>query len=153
MREGRLPPTVGMFGGLAVDEVYVYPPSEAFPGFNQIKQTYPSAELVQVDLPLNAINNDPKQKAVVRSLLWKVNAAGFAGRNPESLLFYGGESDPAKNLNRVVFIHRPEGWNTVYDPSAKQWRRIVLEGANRPVYEPVDFAPLLELKSPPAASA
>jgi hypothetical protein len=155
-REGFLPTDISSWGGMAVEAVYVYPPSdviETFPGFEQIKQRFPSAELVNIDLPADLPYPHPDRSSVVKALLGKVNADEFAGRCAESLLFYGGGSDPERKISRLIFVFRPEGWNTQYDDNTKQWRPVVLAETNRPLHEPADFTPLLELKSAPAAAS
>jgi hypothetical protein len=152
--EGFLPSDISAFGGMAVDGVYIYPPSEAFPGFNQLKQRFPSAEVFPLYLPSDRFNPGGMTRDSIFSLRGKVNAAEFEGKPPETLLFFGGSpnSVPVEDY-RLVFVYRPEGWNTQYDDNAKQWRRVVFAGTNRPLYEPVDFTPLAELKAPPAAAS
>lgn len=148
-REGLTLSDLGTFGRFAIDAVYVYPPSEAFVGFNQLKQRFPSTEVFVIDLP-----GDPALPAnwcfhpAIASLVMKVNATEFEGKAVETLLFVGPTMSRPDDIKQLKFAHRPEGWNSLYDRKTKGWKRVVFEGTNQPVYEPADFAPLLELKSP-----
>lgn len=147
-REGLLPPDVSMFGGMAVDEVYVYP-TEVFPGFSQIKQKFPSAEPIVLNLPGDpALPPNWGFHPTIQSLLRKVNTQEFEGKPPETLYFAGLAYSQLDHVKRLYFAFRPEGWNTMYDRKSKEWRRVVFAETSQPaLYEPADFSPLLELKS------
>ncbi|MBN9117702.1 MAG: hypothetical protein J0I06_00775 [Planctomycetes bacterium] len=153
-RDGHLPPDIGTFGGMAVEEGYVYPPSEAFPGFNLLKQRFPSAEVFTIDLPGDpALPPNWGFHPTVISRVSKVNAQEFEGKPTETLYFVGPRYSRDDNRKQLVFAYRPEGWNTLYDGKSKEWKRVVFEETNQPLYEPADFTPLAELKSPPAAAS
>jgi hypothetical protein len=150
---GFLSPDFSALGGMAVDEVYIYPPSEVFPGFNQIKQKFPSAEVFTIDLPDGpALPANWGFHPTVTGRVAKVNSQEFEGKAPETLYFVGPRDSREENVKQLVFAYRPEGWNTMYDPKAKQWQRVVFEKANRPLFEPADFSPLLELKGDPIST-
>jgi hypothetical protein len=149
---GFVSPDFNTFGGMAVDEVYVYPPSKSFPGFYEIKQRFPSVEEFTIELPGQLAHTEQGRWLVIESLLGKVNSSEFQGKPPETLLFHGGGADPEKGISRLVFAYRPESWNTIYDSNAKQWRRVVMSETNRPPYEPADFTPLITTKTPPVVA-
>lgn len=153
-RDGLLPTSIGTFGLMAVDEVYVYPPSEVFPGFNQIKQRFPTAEVFTVNVPRTVIveRGQPPRRELL-ALAGKVNGTEFEGKAPETLYFVGPRTEANSADGQLVFAHRAEGWNTLFDGDSKQWRKVVVAETNQPLYQPVDFSPLIELKSQQIAAS
>lgn len=144
-RTGFQPPSTTMFGGLPVDEVYVYPAPAAVPGFGAVKERFPSAEMVVLDLPGERLPPNWFFSGSVRALQSKVNARAFAGKPAETLKFVGGRFSLDEKQDQLTFVYRPEGWNTLLDPATKEWKRVVFEGTSRSLYEPADFSPLEQL--------
>jgi hypothetical protein len=144
-RIGFQPPTTTMFGGLPVDEVYVYPAPDAVHGFGAVKERFPSAEMFVLNLPGERLPENWFFAPAVLRLLKKVNARAFAGRAPETLKFVGGRFSLDEKRDQLTFVYRPEGWNALLDPTTKEWKRVVFEGTSRSLYEPADFSPLEQL--------
>jgi hypothetical protein len=144
-RTGFQPPGTTMFGGLPVTEVYVYPAPDAVSGFSAVKERFPSAEMLVLDLPGEQLPPNWFFSGPVRALASKVNARAFAGRAPETLKFAGGRFSLDEKQNQLTFVYRPEGWNALLDPVTKEWKRVVFEGTSRSLYEPADFSPLEQL--------
>src|SRR5262249_12530179 len=137
-------------GGMPVEEVYLYPQVEPlFKSFDEIKRNFPSAEIVAITvLGGRNILGDQAGNALggLESLVGKVNAAEFEGKPAETLLFIGPKASSAEPLGKLVFVYRPEGWNTWYRDDTRSWERIDSAATGRPVYEPADFTPLAAMK-------
>src|SRR5262249_42636219 len=132
-------------GDRPIEEVYVYPLAEPpFEGFGEIKRRYPSAEVISIIV--FGGREAGKVFDRVRPLIGKVNGSEFEGKAPETLLLLGPRGSSAEPTGKIVFVHRPEGWNTLYRNETKSWERVVYSGTGKPIYEPAEFGPLAEIK-------
>lgn len=114
-----------------------------FPGFAEIKQQFPSAEAFL--LRIRYSDSLPEQ---TDSLQGRVNAAEFEGRKPTTVYFVGAQSSSGNSLAKLVFVHRPEGWNTLFREETGRWEEVRHIETNAPPYEAADFEPLAALKLP-----
>ena len=128
-----------LLGDLAIEEVYVYPLGLTFKGFSETKRRFPSAEI----FGLTVLAQRQRQGfETIRSLMGKVNAAEFEGKAPETVLFMGPKISTAETKGTLVFVYRPEGWNTFYRTETQSWEKVVYSATGKPIYEPADFGPL-----------
>jgi hypothetical protein len=74
--------------------------------FDDMKRRYPTAVMFTVAAP-----HDKVTSADLLPYFGRVNSAAFAGKAPETLLLLAFEGDDSKPLDKIVFFHRPEGWN------------------------------------------
>jgi len=79
-----------------------------------------------INLPVELLLTGGMQWPKVNSLIGTVNATAFEKKAPETLLFIGADASPEEKVNRLVFAYRPEGWNTMFDGQAKEWRKVVV---------------------------
>lgn len=113
------------------------------PGFLvETKQRYPSAELYTVPAVFEQL-----ELPVLGQLMGRVNGSEFEGHSPETLLFMGPEGSSARRLGRLVFIYRPEGWNTELRPETGRYERIQHVGSGAPLYQSADFSELASLRA------
>jgi hypothetical protein len=135
-------------GPLAVEEAYIYPrPKKRLQGFDEIKQNFPSAEVFSI--PVLATDD---RLANYDHFMGKVNAEPFEGRAPETTMFMGLEASSGKPLGELVFIHRPEGWNTLFRADTGRYERVRHVQSNEPLYQAADFAPLADMRTEITAS-
>lgn len=129
-------------GNIFTEEIYVYPkPTQYFKGFDEIKRQYPSASAFRV-----TVRNSRDLLGKVSPCMGKLNATEFESRSPKTVLFLGPDSDSTSPDAELVFVHRPEGWNNVFNPASEKWEEVVHVQTGKPLYESVDFAPLVALK-------
>lgn len=141
---GRLPTRYHgkRLGPLAIEEAYIYPQERWFKGFDEIKQQFPSAEFFAVPILGKDVFNP-----VTRELNGRVNAATFEGRAPGTVIFLGPKGGSGQALGELGFVHRPEGWNTLFRTDTKSWEEVVYVGSGKKLYESADFGPLAALKT------
>ena len=137
-----------LIGDLPIGEVFVYQTQETtFEGFSDFKRQFPSAEIFAL-----TVQNLRDAVNISRTLIGKVNAAEFEGRPPETLLLMGPNGSSADRRGKLVFVYRPEGWNTLYRSETESWEKVAYSGSGRPIYEPADFSPLAAMKFAAASS-
>ena len=112
---------------------------EAFPGFDEVKSQFPTAEHLPIAIDLQG----PASSffAAVAHLIGKINDAEFQGKAAETVWFSGPvETEDEMTLR---FVHRPEGWKTT---AAKAGAADESDAAGarcgEPTYIPADFTPL-----------
>ena len=132
-----------ILGDLQVDEIYVYAEPE-LKGYAEMKRLFPSAQIFAVAVRGGHDAAEVFSKA--RPLVGKVNAAEFEGKEPESLLLMGPKGPTTEPQGKLLFVYRPEGWNTFYRSGTKSWEKVVHSGTGKPIYEAADFSPLSDLK-------
>ncbi|MBS0266132.1 MAG: hypothetical protein JSS02_29655 [Planctomycetes bacterium] len=126
-------------GGTPMEEVYVYPGPSLHP-FAEIKRRFPSAAVFAVKIPGGSRAAEALE--TIRLLTGKVNAHEFEGKAPETLLLMGPEGSTSQKSWDLLFVYRPEGWNTFYNASTQTWETVVLSTTGNPIYEPADFTAL-----------
>src|SRR4051794_40632240 len=114
----------------------------AYEGFEETKRRYPSADLFCIPVLNTAVN-----LAELGSLAGRINAGEFEGKAPGTLYFVGPEGSSAEFLGRLVFVYRPEGWNTEFNPTTGRYQEVAYAQTGAPLYQSVDFAPLAVLKT------
>lgn len=126
-------------GGMPVEDLYVYTISEGLVRlFHETKQRFPNAEIFTISVPATLD---------VRPFMNKVNSDEFQSRAPETLLLVGPQGSSEQPLQEVVFFYRPEGWNTLYRKETGSWERVQFKETGKPLYEAVDFTPLIVAQS------
>jgi hypothetical protein len=134
-------------GDLLVEEMYIYPRAEEwFRGFAEIKRQFPSAEVFSFYVLYQDVGMDSGMQKV-RPLLGRINANEFEGRAPGTVYFVGPQASSAQILASLVFVYRPEGWNTLFRSETQRWEEVRFVGTNQPPYESADFAPLAAMKT------
>lgn len=130
-------------GNLSIEGAYIYPPAEKwFPGFDEIRRIFPSATVFTI--PVLFQDAHP---AKFRGTMGCINAAPFEGRAPGTVMFQGPKGSSSKRLAELYFVHRPEGWNTLYRADTQRYEEVRHVGTGEPIYRSVDFAPLAALKT------
>ncbi len=129
-------------GPMAVDEVYIYPRERWFKGFEDTKKHFPSAEI----LTLPILSKDVFTEAA-RRLIGHINASTFEGRVPGTVYFLGPQGSSGKALGELLFIYRPEGWNTLFRADTNSWQEVVHVQTGEKLYQTADFGPLQAMKS------
>ena len=134
-------------GNLSVEEAYVYPPAEKwFRGLDDIKRQFPSATVFTFHVLTKDVGLDSGMQPL-RPFMGKINADEFEGRAARTVLFLGPEASSGKPLASLVFVHRPEGWNTLFRPETQRWEEVRFAATGEPPYHAVDFAPLAAMKT------
>jgi hypothetical protein len=129
-------------GGISIDEAYVYPtPGQMPPWFERTKKIYPSAELLAVPVPLADLDFP-----ALGPFTNRVNAAEFLGKPPGTVLFVGPEAKSSRPMAKLIFVYRPEGWNTLFNPQSQRWEEVRFVGSGQPLYQPADFTSLVAAK-------
>src|SRR5207244_616318 len=129
-------------GPLPIQEAYIYPRERWLKGFDDIKKNFPSAEIFT--LPI--LSSD-MQNPAVQELEGRINATPFEGRAPGTVYFVGPQGGSGRALVELVFIHRPEGWNTVFRADTNSWEEVVHVHTGKQLYESADFGALQALKT------
>jgi hypothetical protein len=123
--------------------------AETFDGFDELKRQFPSATVFAIPVlsePWLKIGSGPGP-AEFRSLEGRVNADWFEGKEPTTVWFLGFNGGSRDRIGKLLFVHRPEGWNTFFCQEANLWREACHENG-QPIYQSADFAPLAELRIP-----
>lgn len=135
-------------GKLSIEEAYIYPPArEEFPGFDEIKKQFPSAEIFSLSIAIRDRNIMNSILPIIGPLIGKINQSEFEGKAPETLLFMGPKASSQLPFGRLVFVHRPEGWNKMFRADTQTWEEVVHIGTGKGLYETSDFSPLAALKA------
>jgi hypothetical protein len=140
-------------GRMAIEEAYIYPqPGKWFKGFDEIKAKFPTAEALSiiVSYPGSAGGKKIFPQGFA-PYMGKINDRVFEGRATGTVLFLGPEASNNPSKVELVFVHRPEGWNTVYQLTSgavqNGFRPEVRSAvAEKPVYEAADFGPFSAAK-------
>jgi hypothetical protein len=109
-----------------------------------IKREVPSAEL----LPLTVRARNLDNLNLLAPYAGRVNAEEFEGRPPTTVLFAGSEVRGSNTLGKLIFVYRPEGWNTLFRPETQRWEEVRHAETGAPLYQSADFGPLSALKVP-----
>jgi hypothetical protein len=126
-------------GGTSIDEAYVYPtPGQMAPWFEKIKRAYPSAEAIAVPVPYTDLDFPG-----LGQFMGRVNAAEFLGKPPGTVMFVGPEGKSSRPVAKLLFVYRPEGWNTQFNPQTHRWEEVRLAGSGQALYQSADFTSLL----------
>jgi len=135
-------------GNLSIEEAYIYPPfREDFAGFEQIKRQFPSAEIFTLTIPIRGQNLTGWLLPTTSPLMGKINDREFEGRDAGTLLFISPEASGDSPVGKLLFVHRPEGWNKMFDADTKTWEEVASVGTGKRLYESEDFSPLAGLKT------
>lgn len=139
------------FGNVAIDEAYIYPPETYNKGLADIMRKYPSAEAFAILIPASEIFGPGSRPGGIQEFApyrGKINDAAFEGRAPETVWFAGPQGSSKDPLARLVFVHRPEGWNKLFRPDTNTWEDVIHVATKKKLYEAVDFGPLAAMKIP-----
>jgi hypothetical protein len=127
-------------GNLIIEEAYIYPPSgKWFEGFDEIKRNFPSAEVFTVPVLSKDVHSEHYGPCV-----GCINAADFEGKARGTVMFLGPQGSSSKRVGELVFVHRPEGWNTIYRADTKRYEEVRHVGSDEPLYRYADFGPFAE---------
>jgi hypothetical protein len=127
---------------LPVDAVFVYPKQRWYKGFEEVLRQFPSAEMLAIPIMANnsaIVNTTP--------LTGQINACEFEGCAPGTLFYVGIDGKAGRAIWEMLFVHRPEGWNTLFRPDTKTWEEVVHVKTGERLYRSADFMPLLALKT------
>lgn len=134
-------------GNLFAEELYIYrSPAKWFKGLDDIKRQFPSAEVFTFYVLYTDVGVDSGMQKL-SPFLGRINAKEFEGRAPGTVFFLGPEATSRSPLASLVFVCRPEGWNTLYREETKKWEEVRFAATGEPPYQSVDFAPLAALKT------
>ncbi len=126
-------------GGTSIDEAYVYPmPGQVPPWFEKMKRTYPSAEVLAVPVPFTDLDIPALGPYVGR-----VNVTAFLGKPPGTLMLVGPEGKSGRPMGKLIFVYRPEGWNTLFNPQTQRWEEVRFADSGQPLYQSADFSTLV----------
>lgn len=113
---------------------------EAFDGFDDIKRQYPSAEYVEIVLPLD--QQPISLLAAIGPYIGKINSATFRNHPPETLMLMGPRAETGNPTARIGFVSRSEGWNTAYCDETGKWESISHVATGKGPVELADFGQL-----------
>jgi hypothetical protein len=129
-------------GGMSIDEAYVYPkPGQLPPWFEKMKRMYPSAEPLALSVPLTDID-----LPALGSFMSRVNSTEFLGKPPGTVMFVGPEGKSGRPMGKLIFVYRPEGWNTLFNPQTQRWEEVRFADSGQPLYQSADFTSLIAPK-------
>jgi hypothetical protein len=142
--KGLISVTGKRLGDQSIEEAYVYPPpGKWFKGFDEIKRHFPSAEVFSIPILW-----EDMRLVETSALMGRINAAGFEGKEPGTVIYVGPQGSSGRPLGELVFVHRPEGWNTLFRPDTGRWEEVVHGETGKKLYESADFSTLAALKTP-----
>ncbi len=131
------------FGDPSLEEAYIYPPpGKWFKGFEEIERHFPSAEVFSIP-----ILGEDMRRVDSGSLMSRINAAEFEGMAPGTVIFVGPQGSGGNPRAELLFVHRPEGWNTLFRPDTGRWEEVVHGETGQKLYASADFSPLAALKT------
>jgi hypothetical protein len=130
-----------------IEEAYIYPRGRWFKGFDEIKRNFPSASIFAIPVLWKDMNF-----GAFGSLVGSINAGFFESSPPGTVMFIGPKGSSGKELGEFVFVHRPEGWNTLYRADTGKYEEVRHVNTNEPLYRSADFSPLAALKTDKRAS-
>lgn len=129
-------------GGMYIDEAYVYPkPGQLPPWLEKIKRDYPSAEPITV--PVSFADLDIPALGL---FMGRVNSTEFLGKPLGTVMFAGPEGKSSKAGGKLIFVYRPEGWNTLFNPQTQRGEEERFADPGLPQYQSADFTALLAAK-------
>jgi len=129
-------------GSLPVVEATIYPPpGQWFPGFDEIKHNFPSAEAFTI--PVLSADASPAKLA---PFLGTINAERFQGRPSGTVLFQGPKESRGQPRTELCFVYKPEGWNTLYRADTRTYEEVRHVSSGAPFYRLADFGPWAALK-------
>jgi hypothetical protein len=134
-------------GEIATDEVYIYPVNGAsFEGFDEVKERFPSAEVLSLTVDRSGVDAAlfVGNLAAYRG---KINQEQFEGKAPGTVLFMGTRASSESPFAQLLFVHRPEGWNSLFRAESNSWEEVVHKETGETLYKPIDFGPLAALKN------
>jgi hypothetical protein len=111
--------------------------------FDDIKREFPSAELFTIPVRLEDMHLPELGRYMGR-----INDAEFEGMAPGTVWFFGPEGSSSKPLGRLVFVYRPEGWNTLFREETGQYEEVRHAETGEPLYQSTDFGPLAAMRVP-----
>jgi hypothetical protein len=114
--------------------------AQPFEGFDGIKKHYPSAQFVEMTVPLRGRPLDLLRE--VTPYMSKINKAEFRGHPASTLMCMGPAAEDGRPIAVLGFVSRPEGWNTAYCEESAQYEEICHVDTGKGPHEPVDFTPL-----------
>jgi hypothetical protein len=76
-----------------------------------------------------------------------VNAGVFEGKPPGTVLFVGPQGAPGLLSATLVFVYRPEGWNTFFSPETQRWEDLRHAVTREAFYRSADFGALAAMKA------
>ena len=130
-------------GNISIEGAYIYPPAEKwFTGFDEIRRIFPSATVFTIPVLF-----EDAHPAKLGACMGCINAANFEGRAPGTVMFQGPQGSSGKRLAELYFVHRPEGWNTLYRADTQRYEEVRHAATGDPIYRSVDFGPLAALKT------
>jgi hypothetical protein len=130
-------------GGTSINEAHVYPmPGQMPPWFEKMNRTYPSAEVLAVPVPFNDLD-----VPALGSFMGHVNGTEFLGKPPGTVMFVGPEGKGSRPMGKLIFVYRPEGWNTLFNPQTQRWEEVRFAGSGQPLYQSADFSTLVAEKA------
>ena len=130
-------------GNLSIADAYIYPPAEKwFDGFDEIKRIFPSA--VVFTIPVLFEDALPTK---FDPFVGCINAGTFEGRALGTVMFHGSKGSSGQRLAELYFVHRPEGWNTLYRADTQRYEEVRHLTTGEPIYRSVDFGPLAASKT------
>jgi hypothetical protein len=117
------------------------PTDEPIKAFDALKKQFPSAEQFSLLVPYtHSLIHE------VTPHVGLINSYEFEGRAPGTVRFFGPIGGSGMALARLIFVYRPEGWNTLYCPETDRWEEVRYAETNEPPYQSADFGPLAALK-------
>jgi hypothetical protein len=142
-------------GRMAIEEAYIYPePGKWFRGFDEIKEKFPTAEAFSIIVPYpGSTQSKGSFPRGFAPYMGKINDSVFEGRAAGTVLFMGPEGTSDPSVVELVFVHRPEGWNTVYHLTSGEAQNgfrpeVRSDTPEKPSYESADFSQFTAMKSP-----
>jgi hypothetical protein len=95
--------------------------AEPFKGFDEMKQRYPAAEYIEIEIPLTG--QPSSLLSTISPYMGKLNSTEFRNHPAETLLFMGPKASSGDSNAKLGFVSRPEGWNTPQHPEMRDWGR------------------------------
>ncbi len=130
-------------GNLMIEEAHIYPPpGERLKGFDEIKRNFPSAEAFTVPVVFKDAH-----PATYGHLMGCVNLVEFEGKARGTVMFVGPQGSGSKPVGALIFVYRPEGWNTTYRADTKRYEEVQHAASGEPLYRFADFSALAALKT------
>jgi hypothetical protein len=115
----------------------------AFKSFEEIKRRSPSAEYVEIDIPLKG--QPVSLLSTFSPYMGKLNDAEFGNRAAQTLMFMGPKASSGDPRAKLGFVFRPEGWNTAQDPETGEWVGITLGQTGKGPIQLADFSQIDKL--------
>ena len=117
--------------------------AEQFKGFDEIKSRFPSAEYVEIEMPLTG--QPISLLHHFSPFISKLNDAEFRKHATGTLMFMGPVASSGDSKAKLAFVSRPEGWNVALDPATGKWEEVLLVGSGKSPIQSADFSQLEKL--------